>query len=188
MEPVMEKKRVLIVDDDPNVLKALVRVLHDETYEVVTAESAIEAKARIERQKFCLIISDAVMPVTSGHELLNWVRQNHPDIIRTMFTGKADLKAVMRAVNEGEIYRFFTKPWDPVELKLSIRLGLEKYDLEHERKILMRVVQKQRDELVRIEEEFPGISSVKRDTADAILVEEMSEQQIAEIKKWCVNN
>ena len=91
-------------------------------------------------------------------------------------------------INEGEIYRFFTKPWDPIELKLSIRLGIEKFDLENERKILLSVVQQQRDELVRIEEECPGISKVKRDTADAILVDEMSEEQMAEIKKWWVNN
>ena len=184
----MEKKRILLVDDDPNVLKALVRVLHDEPYEVETAESAIEAKVKMERQKFCLIISDVVMPVTSGYELLAWVRTNHPYIVRTMLTGKADLKSVMRAINEGEIYRFFTKPWDPIELKLSIRLGIEKFDLENERKILLSVVQQQRDELVRIEEECPGISKVKRDTADAILVDEMSEEQMAEIKKWWVNN
>jgi len=188
MEPIMEKRRILIVDDDPNVLKALVRVLHDENYEVATAESALEAKARIEREKFQLIISDAIMPVTSGHELLAWVRERYPDIIRTMFTGKADLKAVMRAVNEGEIYRFFAKPWDPVELKISIRLGLEKYELEKERNILLKVIRQQRSELDRIEEEFPGISSVKRDINDAVVVDEMSEHEREEIKQWCVNH
>lgn len=182
----MEKKRILIVDDDPNVLKALLRVLHDESYEVATAESALEAKSKIEREKIQLVISDAVMPVTSGHELLAWVRDNYPEIIRTMFTGKADLRAVMRAVNEGEIYRFFTKPWDPVELKLSIRLGLEKYDLEKQRAILLNVVRQQRDELDRIEEEFPGISSVKRDMYDAIVLDEMSESERQEIRQWCV--
>lgn len=184
----MEKKRIIIVDDDPNVLKAIVRVLQDEEYEVVTAESAMEAKAKIDREKIHLIISDAIMPITSGHELLGWVRQHHPDIIRTMFTGKADLKAVLRAVNEGEIYRFFTKPWDPIELKLSIRLGLEKFDLEKERSILLKVVKQQRSELERIEDEFPGISTVKRDMSDAVVVEEMSEREREEIKQWCVNH
>lgn len=182
----MGTKRVLIVDDDHNVLKALVRLLQDEDYEVVTAESAMEAKSVIERQEVHMVISDAIMPLTSGHKLLSWVRQNYPEIIRTMFTGSADLSTVMRAVNEGEIYRFFTKPWDPVELKLSIRLGLEKYDLEKERKVLQTIVKEQSSELKRIEQEYPGITAVKRDMTDAVVLDELSDDDREQIKQWCV--
>ncbi len=184
----MRKKRVLIVDDDHNVLKALVRALQDEDYEVITAESAMEAKSVLERQEVHMIISDVVMPLTSGHKLLAWVRQHYPDTIRTMFTGNADLSMVMRAVNEGEIYRFFTKPWDPVELKLSIRLGLEKYDLEKERRVLQTIVRQQRSELDRIEEEYPGITAVKRDMSDAVVLDELSDDDREQIKQWCVRH
>lgn len=180
----MQRKRVLIVDDDHSVLKALVRTLHDEDYEVLTADSAIKAKSVIERQKVHLIITDVVMPVTSGTKLLAWVRQHHPDIIRTLFTGQADMSVVMRAVNEGEIYRFFIKPWDVVELKLSIRLGLEKYDLENERRLLLNIVKQQRTELDRIEDEFPGITTVKRDMTDAVVLDELSENDREEINQW----
>ncbi|MBM4311333.1 MAG: response regulator [Deltaproteobacteria bacterium] len=188
MEPAMRKKRVLIVDDDHNVLKALLRLLQDEDYEVITADSAMEAKSVIERQEVHMVISDVVMPLTSGHKLLAWVRQHYPEIIRTMFTGNADLSMVMRAVNEGEIYRFFTKPWDPVELKLSIRLGLEKYDLEKERRVLQTIVRQQRSELDRIEEEFPGITAVKRDMTDAVVLDELSDDDREQIKQWCVRH
>lgn len=184
----MQKKRILIVDDDHSVLKALVRTLNDEDYEVLTAESAVEAKSIIERQKVHLIISDVVMPGTSGTKLLGWVRQHHPDIIRTLFTGQADLNVVMRAVNEGEIYRFFIKPWDTVELKLSIRLGLEKYALEKERKILLDIVKQQRSDLDRIEDEFPGITKVKRDMTDAVVLDELSDNDREEIEQWCVRS
>jgi two-component system, probable response regulator PhcQ len=111
-----------------------------------------------------------------------------PQYYCTMLTGKADIKTVMKAVHEGEIYRFFTKPWDPIDLKISIRLGLEKYDLEEERRLLLRTVVKQHSEFERIEKEFPGVASVKRDNADAIVLEEMSEAEIEEIKQWCKNN
>ena len=188
MEQAMERKCILIVDDDPNVLRALVRVLDDENYDIMTAESAAVARAHIEKQPVHLIISDAMMPGTSGHELLSWARSCYPNIIRTLLTGKAEIKTVMKAVNEGEIYRFFTKPWDPIDLKLSIRLGLEKYDLEEERRLLLRTVVKQRNEFKRIEKEFPGIATVKRDSADAIVLDEMSEAEIEEIKQWCKNN
>ena len=188
MEHAMERKCILIVDDDVSVLRALVRVLDDENYDILTAESAAVARSQIEKHPVQLIISDAMMPGTSGHEFLSWARTCHPNIIRTMLTGKADIKTVMKAVNEGEIYRFFTKPWDPIDLKLSIRLGLEKYDLEEERRLLLRTVMKQRNEFERIEKEFPGIASVKRDNADAIVLEEMSEAEIEEIKQWCKNN
>jgi len=184
----MQKKRILIVDDDHSILKTLVRTLHDEDYEVLTAESAMEAKSVIESQKVHLIISDVVMPNTSGTKLLAWVRLHHPDIIRTLFTGQADLNVVMRAVNEGEIYRFFIKPWDTVELKLSIRLGLEKYDLEKERGVLLSVVKQQRSELDRIEDECPGITTVKRDMSDAVVLDELSENDREEINQWCVRS
>jgi two-component system, probable response regulator PhcQ len=185
MESLMKRKCILVVDDDPNVLRAMVRLLYDESYSVITADSALAARAVIEKEQVQLVISDAMMPGMSGHELLAWVRIHYPQIIRTLFTGKADLKTVMKAVNEGEIYRFFTKPWEPVELKLSIKLGLEKYDIEEERRLLLRTVQLQRNELARIEEEFPGIGSIKRDMSDAVLIDEMSEGEIEDIKNWC---
>jgi|GEM_PF-228630 len=185
MERAMKTKCILVVDDDPNVLRAMVRLFLDEDYSVITADSAHAAQAVIEKEPVQLVISDAMMPGMSGHELLAWVRKKHPQIIRTLFTGKADVKTVMKAVNEGEIYRFFTKPWDPDELKLSIKLGLEKYDLEEERRLLLRTVQIQRNELTRIEQEYPGIGAVKRDFSDAILIDEMSKGEIEEIKNWC---
>jgi two-component system, probable response regulator PhcQ len=185
MERAMKKQCILVVDDDPNVLRAMARLFLDEDYTVITADSAQAAQAVIEKTPVHLVISDAMMPGMSGHELLAWVRKKYPQIIRTLFTGKADVKTVMKAVNEGEIYRFFTKPWDPDELKLSIKLGLEKYDLEEERRLLLRTVQIQRSELARIEEEFPGIGSVKRDFSDAVLIDEMSEGEIEDIKNWC---
>jgi len=181
----MKRKCILVVDDDPNVLRSMVRLFHDEEYSVVTAESALAARAVIEKEEVHLVISDAMMPGMSGHDLLAWVRIHYPQIIRTMFTGKADLKTVMKAVNDGEIYRFFTKPWDPDELKLSIKLGLEKYDIEEERNLLLRTVLIQRNELARIEEEFPGIGAIKRDFSDAVLIDEMSESEIEDIKNWC---
>ncbi len=181
----MNSKCILVVDDDTNVLRSMVRLFDDEDYTVITADSAFKAQEIIQKEQVHLIISDAMMPGMSGHELLAWVREEYPQIIRTLFTGRTDVKTVMKAVNDGEIYRFFTKPWDPDEMKLSVKLGLEKYVIEEELRLLVRTVQIQRNELARIEEEFPGIGSVKRDTSDAVLIEELSEGEIEDIKNWC---
>jgi CheY-like chemotaxis protein len=70
----MKKKCILVVDDEPNVLRSIERLLCDEDYRIITADSAPAARGLIEREQVHLVISDAMMPGMSGHELLDWVR------------------------------------------------------------------------------------------------------------------
>ncbi len=181
----MAEKNILIVDDDPSVIVALSHILRAEPYEVLSAESAEEALQLLEKQEVQLIVSDENMPGMNGSELLSIVRRQYPDIVRILLTGKASMESTMKAVNEGEIYRFFTKPWDKVDLTLSIRHGLEKYALEAERKVLIETVQKQRKDLSLLEEKFPGITRVERDKDDAIVCNEMSDDEMTELLGWC---
>ncbi len=181
----MERECVLLVDDEPNVLQSLKRDMIDEDYAVVTAESAEDGLNLLLQQPVQLIIADESMPGMSGTEFLSIVRQQYPYIIRIILTGKASLESAMKAVNEGEIYRFFTKPWDNIEFKLAIRLGLEKYCLEEEKRILLGTVKVQTEELSHLEKQFPGITDIKTDESGAVVLPELSEEEVASIMNFC---
>lgn len=111
----LTKGRVLCVDDEPNILRALSWLLRKD-FTVVTASSANEGLELIRNGDFDVVISDQRMPEMSGVDFLNQVRERAPRAMRILLTGYSDLQAVLRSVNESEIFRFVTKPWDVNEL------------------------------------------------------------------------
>ncbi|MDP3689289.1 MAG: response regulator, partial [Sulfurimicrobium sp.] len=106
-----QQYRLLLVDDEPNVLKALQRVFRQENYLVATAPNPGEALKLMSQGEFHLVISDYMMPGMTGAEFLKQVKSLYPETIRIMLTGHADTGAVMGAVNEGAVYKFILKPW-----------------------------------------------------------------------------
>ena len=130
--------RLLLVDDEPNVLRALQRVFRQENYEIVTASGAQEALALMRRESFHLIISDHMMPGMNGAELLKQVKTIRPEVIRIMLTGHADTNAVMGAINEGAVYKFILKPWNDDDLRVTVALALEQYDLIQKNRALQQ--------------------------------------------------
>lgn len=121
--------RVLFVDDEENVLRSMKRIFRQERYRILTALSGREALAIMELESVQVIVSDHRMPEMTGAELLHEVKKKHPDTIRIMLTGNADVNAIMGAVNEGAVYKFITKPWNDEDLRLTVSLALERYDL-----------------------------------------------------------
>lgn len=109
------KGSVLCVDDEPNILRALSWLLMKE-FDVVTAQSAREGLELIRSNDFDVVISDQRMPEMSGVDFLNQVRLLAPRAMRILLTGYSDMQAVLRSVNESEIFRFVSKPWDVTEL------------------------------------------------------------------------
>ena len=181
-----ENDTILIVDDEPHVIAALMRGLQDEPYRITGRSGGAEALQVMEEQRFKVVVSDERMPGMDGAEFLALVKERHPDTVRIMLTGHASVEATMRAVNRGEIYRFFTKPWDDIELKLAIRSALEKYDLEQENRRLLRTVRRQSRELRYLEQSFPGISEIRKDADGAIWIDaDISEEEIAGIISAC---
>jgi two-component system response regulator HupR/HoxA len=122
---------ILIVDDEEGILESLELTLGDE-YKVFTARNAQEGLAILEREPIALVIADQVLPGMTGVEFLEKVIERNPTAIRMMLTGYADLSSIVRAVNEGRIYRYIAKPWDPDELRLNVRRALESYGLATE--------------------------------------------------------
>jgi len=121
--------RLLIVDDEPGILKALTRVFRQENYEVLTAASGEEGLARLQQGPIHLLISDYMMPGMTGAVFLKEVKARFPDTIRIMLTGHADTNAVMGAINEGAVYKFILKPWNDDDLRITVALALEQFDL-----------------------------------------------------------
>ena len=113
--------KVLCVDDEPNILSALRRMLSLEGFEVFTAESGAQALDQLAKQPVNVIISDMQMPGMNGTELLAKVRQQWPQTMRLMLTGASDVSGAIDAINQGAIYRYTAKPWNDDELLGTIK-------------------------------------------------------------------
>ena len=113
----MEKKKgkILCVDDEPNILRSLQWLLQKE-FEVHTAISGQDGLALIAQHDFDAVVSDQRMPGMMGSEFLREVRLRSPRTMRMLLTGYSDLPAILRSVNEGEVFRFIHKPWKFNEL------------------------------------------------------------------------
>ncbi len=126
-----KKYSILVVDDEEEILRGLCEALDDE-YEVFSAASGEVGLEVLEREDIALVIADQVLPGMTGVEFLEKVIERKPTAIRMMLTGYADVASIVRAVNEGRIYRYIQKPWDPEELRLNVRRALESYGLASE--------------------------------------------------------
>jgi DNA-binding NtrC family response regulator len=132
----MPKPPILVVDDEPDILFSLKALLRRD-FEVYTAESGAQALEVLRQHPVHLIMTDQRMPEMTGVELLTRARGECPRSVRVIFTGYADLKAVIDAVNRGEIYRYLTKPWDPDELCEVLREACAHYERVTERDRLL---------------------------------------------------
>lgn len=143
--------KILFVDDEPNVLKAMRRIFRQENYELLTAGSGPEALALLDKEDpVHVVLTDHRMPAMTGTDLLKRVKAKYPGTIRIMLTGYADTDAVMGAVNEGAVYKFITKPWNDDDLRLTVSLALEQYDLIKENTSLKQQTASQQKELKRL--------------------------------------
>ena len=115
------KHTLLIVDDEENILRALCRVFRRDGHRVLTATSGPEGLELLKKGPVSLIISDQRMPGMIGAEFLGQAKALSPHAIRIMLTGHSDIEAATRAINEGEIFRYLTKPWDDNQLRVTVR-------------------------------------------------------------------
>ena len=168
---------ILIVDDEPAVISALKRALIEEPLNVYTAKNGMEGLEVLKANKVKIVISDEKMPVMAGSEFLSRVKTMFPETVRIMLTGQANIEAAMKAVNSGEIYRFFTKPWNDVELKLAIRSAIEKYNLESENRKLLKTVKRQTSELKQLENLYPGIATLNKDEEGNLILPDISGEE-----------
>lgn len=179
------QNRILLVDDESNVLSALKRALFDEPLEISSVTSAEEALHIMKEEQFKVVVSDERMMGMQGSEFLSQIRQLHPFTVRIMLTGHATLDAAMKAVNDGEIYRFLSKPWEDQNLKFSIRSAIEKYDLETENRRLLATVKQQSLEIKVLEKRYPGISRVEKNSRGTFVLPDIDDSEMAQLIAEC---
>jgi response regulator RpfG family c-di-GMP phosphodiesterase len=125
LAPIMEDqpapRTILLLDDEENVLRALVRLLRRDNYNVLTATRPREALELLAANPVQVILSDQRMPEQSGTEFLFHVKEIYPDTVRLILSGYSDLASLTDAINRGAIYRYIAKPWDDEDLRRQIR-------------------------------------------------------------------
>ena len=122
---------ILLVDDEPGILESLALTL-GEDYRIYTAKCGEDGLEILDREEIALIIVDQVMPTMSGVAFLEKAIERNPRAIRMLLTGYSDVGSLARAINEGRIYRYLTKPWEPDEIRLNVKRALEAYELATE--------------------------------------------------------
>jgi two-component system probable response regulator PhcQ len=172
MAETTRSRRILIVDDEENVCHALRRSLRKEGYELFFGREPAEGLELLKKQPVDMVISDHLMPNMTGLEFLKLVRDRYPDVMRLMLTGHADMQTAIDAINQGNIYRFLTKPWDDTDLKVTLFLAFEQMDLERENRRLLSMVRRQYDLIKSMEQEHPGIGHVVRDAEGCVLLDD----------------
>jgi DNA-binding NtrC family response regulator len=159
----MKKRTLLIVDDEENIIKSMIRTLRDDGYQIVSARSGEEGLSKLEKHEVDIVISDQKMPGMSGLEFLKRVRANFPDILCIMVTAYGDMNTALEAINDVGIYKFILKPWDEMDLRVTIKRAFESRELTMERDSLLSKVRAQEIILRELEKKHPGITEVERD-------------------------
>ena len=180
------KHKVLIVDDEQSTRKLMKEALGMEPYELLVADSAEKALEIFRKEPVDVVISDEMMPGMPGSKFLALVRKKYPDTIRMILTGHASVEGAIKAINEGQIYHFFTKPCRIYDLAITVRKALQQKELMKKSRQLLRLAQHQSTFIDEIEKKYPGITRVKKDDRGEILlddgVEEDYDALIHEIK------
>ncbi|HVH06569.1 MAG TPA: sigma-54 dependent transcriptional regulator [Myxococcota bacterium] len=130
-ESARQRYGVLVVDDEEAIVESIAMTLEDD-YRVFTALSGKQGLEILEREDVALVIVDQVMPDMSGVEFLEKVVERRPHTVRMMLTGYADITSIVRAINDGRIYRYIQKPWEPESLRIDVRRALEAHALSAE--------------------------------------------------------
>jgi len=122
------ERTLLLLDDEENVLRSLVRLFRRDGYQILTANSVREAFDLLASNAVQVIVSDQRMPDMSGTEFLGRVRDLYPDTIRMVLSGYTDVATITEAINRGAIYRFLTKPWNDEELREHIHAAFRAFE------------------------------------------------------------
>ncbi|NOX38855.1 MAG: sigma-54-dependent Fis family transcriptional regulator [Calditrichaeota bacterium] len=137
---------VLAVDDEQGILHAIQRILRRD-YEVILSSSPLSALEVIRKQPVAVLLVDQRMPEMTGVEFLRQARDIQPDAVRILITGYSDIDATIRAINEGQIFYYIQKPWEPDELRLIVRRAIEHYQLKKDNERLLEELRQANERL-----------------------------------------
>lgn len=122
-----KKHTLLVVDDEQDVCDSVHDLLRRQ-FNVLKARNAEEGFRLMQENEVHIVMTDQRMPKITGVELLSQVRNGHPQAIRLLFTGYADLDSIVQAINQGHIFKFLKKPWNPDDLEAAVRDAAVEYE------------------------------------------------------------
>jgi DNA-binding NtrC family response regulator len=161
---------ILAVDDDPDILTALRRALAPLGVPIILTEDPTEVLAILSEQPIALLISDIDMPQMTGLELMAQVRLSHPEVVRMLLTGRATFDSAVTAINQGEVHRYLSKPFEPAELRKLVQEAMARSaDLARASRAGLQAERKQQL-FEQLEAEHPGLTKFARDAEGAYLV------------------
>jgi DNA-binding NtrC family response regulator len=159
--------RIMVVDDEPVILRAVELALESEDIEVETYSDPEDAIKRLRVANFDLVISDYRMPAMNGVDFLCTAKSLQPDSMRMVLSGKADIDALIAAINQADIFRFVIKPWENEQLVAMVKQALELRNalmenrrLANELREQKAIIGKYRSVIERLEAQEPGITKV----------------------------
>lgn len=158
--------QILFVDDELNVLRSIKRELRKENYNILTATSGKEGLRLLKQHPVSVVVSDQRMPEMTGTEFLSQVRKLYPDTIRVVLSGYADASVILEATNEGDIYRFLTKPWKGEELRVNMRLCLDHYAVVEQNTLLTKALHDRNEELLVKMRQIENLMDIKKQTLE----------------------
>ena len=147
MSEAIASPTLLFVDDEPGILSSLRRLFRPHGYRIFIAEGGAAGLEILENEHIDLVISDMRMPEMDGAAFLKEVRSRWPKVMRILLTGYADITSTVAAINQGEIYRYISKPWDDDEIVTIVREAIERQNLQLENQRLTALTQAQNNEL-----------------------------------------
>ncbi len=156
--------QILFLDDEQPVLNAMRRALRKEGFELHFTTDPDEALRMLGEKKIDVVVSDHLMPQMTGLEFFTLASRLHPRVFRVMLTGQADVDTAIRAINEGQVHKFLTKPWDDAQLKRTLH--------DAARETLTRKAQAELARLAPPTIVKPHRASIRRDPTGAIVLED----------------
>ncbi len=170
-------RRVMIVDDEPHIVRALERLLRRENYELVTFTDPQKAAAYGKFHAVSVLITDQNMPAMDGLDLLQIIREHQPQCVSIMASGMNDSGTLLNAINSGGIFRFVCKPWVDNDLLHIIQQAIEYNEesrltqqLADKARVANGTLSRHRAYLRELETKYPGLTKVERDENGAIVL------------------
>lgn len=171
--------RIQLVDDEPNILSSLRRLLKPQGWQIDTFNKVEDALTGLLANEYAVIVSDYQMPTADGVTYLQFAKQKQPNAIRLVLSAYGDRESMIKAINQAEVYRYLSKPWDDYELVAAIKSAVDLYQLHKENQWLREendaqraLIKAREDELMRLEAENPGITRVQRDADGSVMLDE----------------
>jgi diguanylate cyclase len=167
-------RTLLLVDDEENITASLGRLLRRDGYRVLTANSGQLALDVLQQHAVGVIVADQRMPEMTGVELLAQVRERYPDMVRLALSGYADLDSVKAAINHGAVYKYLSKPWDDEILRADVHEAFLHYELNREKRQLIREIRTANQTLEHINQELTSLVAEKDQRIDHVVHYDMT--------------